>query len=499
MSFSEMAMSMAGKAGGADAERAGAAPGSKKVILFDAVKGETHTNSRGFKRFARRLKEEYKVKSNKTDLDLDAIMAANALVLGCPTKMFSAEEFGILRSYMEAGGNLLVFMSEGGEEKAGTNINYFLEQFKIFVNNDAVVRTSYYKYMHPKEVLVSDGILNREIVSSAWRLSGKGKDAGVRDGFSAKGKWGVVKSAKTMGALASDPSSGRKGDAGTPDDDRDHSGLDFVYPYGATLNVQKPAVPVLSSGYVSFPLNRPLAAACESSEGGGRLVVVGSAAFVGDEWLAKEDNERIMGVLIKWLLKEGGVEFDSVDMEDPDLSDYNHLPDTEALSERLKCCLQESDDLPKDFTLLFDDTLFAYDTNIVPEAVALYEQLAIKHEPLTLIPPQFECPQPPLQPAVFPPTLRELPTPALDRYDLDEHFSSEQRRLAQLTNKCSEEDIDYYVEAAGDILGVTHVLPEDKRSGKHILERIFAEIVRFKSSSTSTSMPPPPPGSPIPA
>ena len=39
----------------------------------------------------------------------------------------------------------------------------------------------------------------------------------------------------------------------------------------------------------------------------------------------------------------------------------------------------------------------------------------MKHEPLTLIPPQFVCPLPPLQPAVFPPTMKEPPPPALDQ------------------------------------------------------------------------------------
>ena len=34
-----------------------------------------------------------------------------------------------------------------------------------------------------------------------------------------------------------------------------------MYPFGATLNVQKPAVPILSSGTVSYPLNRPIGAA----------------------------------------------------------------------------------------------------------------------------------------------------------------------------------------------------------------------------------------------
>lgn len=36
--------------------------------------------------------------------------------------------------------------------------------------------------------------------------------------------------------------------------------LTFVYPYGATLSVIKPAVAVLSTGSVCFPLNRPVLA-----------------------------------------------------------------------------------------------------------------------------------------------------------------------------------------------------------------------------------------------
>jgi hypothetical protein len=33
----------------------------------------------------------------------------------------------------------------------------------------------------------------------------------------------------------------------------DPQALSFLYPYGATLNVARPAVPVLSTGSVSFP------------------------------------------------------------------------------------------------------------------------------------------------------------------------------------------------------------------------------------------------------
>ena len=41
----------------------------------------------------------------------------------------------------------------------------------------------------------------------------------------------------------------------------------------------------------------------------------------------------------------------------------------------------------------------------------------------------------------------------------DEAFSSEKSRLAQIKNKCADEDIDYYVREAADILGIMHAIP----------------------------------------
>lgn len=40
--------------------------------------------------------------------------------------------------------------------------------------------------------------------------------------------------------------------------------LSFLYPYGATLNVMKPSTALLSTGSVSFPLNRPVCALSEN-------------------------------------------------------------------------------------------------------------------------------------------------------------------------------------------------------------------------------------------
>lgn len=86
-------------------------------------------------------------------------------------------------------------------------------------------------------------------------------------------------------------------------------------------------------------------------------------------------------------------------MQEVFLVDYHHLPDTHALAERLRVCVEEREDLPRDFTTtvipihccpysMFDQTMFKFDTNLIPEAVELYKKLGVKHEPLSLIHPQ---------------------------------------------------------------------------------------------------------------
>ena len=69
-------------------------------------------------------------------------------------------------------------------------------------------------------------------------------------------------------------------------------------------------------------------------------------------------------------------------------------------------------------------------------------------------------------PATFPSALREPPLPALDLFDLDEQFASEKIRLAQLTNKCNDNDLEYYIREVGDILGVSKEMEEYEPSAK---------------------------------
>jgi len=53
---------------------------------------------------------------------------------------------------------------------------------------------------------------------------------------------------------------------------------------------------------------------------------------------------------------------------------------------------QEGDEISRDWTTLFDNNLFKFDTSLIPEALALYGRLHVKKAPLTLIPPQVRIP-----------------------------------------------------------------------------------------------------------
>jgi len=96
------------------------------------------------------------------------------------------------------------------------------------------------------------------------------------------------------------------------------------------------------------------------------------------------------------LLTDNDAEFERYVKEDPELSEYVHVPDITALADRLRSCLQESDELPRNFRTLFNEKLYKFDTDQIPESIKLYTTLGVKHEPLTLIPPQFETPMPAL-------------------------------------------------------------------------------------------------------
>ena len=72
--------------------------------------------------------------------------------------------------------------------------------------------------------------------------------------------------------------------------------------------------------------------------------------------------------------------------------------------------------------------------------------------------------------------MKDLPPPGLDLFDLDEQFASERIKMAQLTNKCNDDEIEYFVKECGDIMGLSQQVASD--DPKSILHYIFQEIVK---------------------
>lgn len=104
---------------------------------------------------------------NKNELTKQSLQGTHLVLLGGPRAPFTGHELQNLMQYIEAGGSVIIALAEGGEQKLQTNINALLEQVGISVNNDAVIRKHYFKYLHPKEAFIGNGCLSKELVRVA--------------------------------------------------------------------------------------------------------------------------------------------------------------------------------------------------------------------------------------------------------------------------------------------------------------------------------------------
>ena len=93
---------------------------------------------------------------------------------------------------------------------------------------------------------------------------------------------------------------------------------------------------MLSSGPISYPLNRPVAgvyespdpAPAEASRAGkrGRVMVVSSLKLFSDEWIDKEENSKLADVLFRWLMQDKDVSLEA--RKESEISEYTRIPNT---------------------------------------------------------------------------------------------------------------------------------------------------------------------------
>ena len=373
------------------------------MIIFDASKGETHHAKANFHLLARRLRCCGKIKHNKREVTNEVLSECELFVIANPQAPFSEKELQVLLSYIDGGGALAVFATEGGES---SNLNELLTDFGIRIDDSSVVRSVYHKYAHPKHALIQNGVVQPEI--------GLEKDT----------------------SLAADPSTVERATDRPQIDSEPSMSLSFLYPNGTTLVVQSPSLTLLSSGSTSFPVDCPVAAAWEGEKVSdnasgkskqGRMIVVGSADIFSDDWIEKEENVHLSDVLFRFLLHRN-VSFDP-SIGRSDFEERETVPDISSLANLVKSCIQEEDPLPQDYKSLLIDKQFGLKMDHITFVIEMYKRLNVPYEPLTLVEPHFECPQPSLRMATHPPQMIAPPPPALELFDLDESFLDIRTRL----------------------------------------------------------------------
>lgn len=165
-----------------------AAAAKRGTCVFCGAFAETHTRATGFKDLHKRLetlfpsreridpKRDALTDSSRGFSSLSHALAPGTgvelLVMGNPRAPLSVAELSKLSQWVVEGGHLMVASSAGGLGEC--NVNEVLLEFGMSVNRDGVVRSVLHKYLHPKEVFISDGIANRAIVEAAGPRGGKG-------------------------------------------------------------------------------------------------------------------------------------------------------------------------------------------------------------------------------------------------------------------------------------------------------------------------------------
>lgn len=419
----------------------------KRTIFFNATKSERYGPKNDMGRFYRRLCGKYRVKMNKEQITGDLLNASNIslLILACSTEMFTTQEFDAIKQYISEGGNILVLLDDGGTE---SNLNFLLEQYGISYNKDSLIRTVYRKYFHPKEVLLTS------------------EQVYTNKGF-----------AQLF-------------------DFETNSVPPLVYPYGCTLNTARPGTVLLSSGKLCYPVNRPIISAYENfkDKNEGRICVLGSSRVFTDEYFSKEDNEKLALTLISWLMKEkDALQIDPTSAIEPDIDDYNFIPSTEALSNTVLGCIEESEEISNDLHEIVGSTsssCFGFNLDQVPLVLRAHETLNVKREKLDLIKPEFETPYPNLKPATFDVIFPEPEELVLEKFDLDTEFASPEIRMSQVMRKCTDNDLEFFIKQVGDILNITKDIENENKykkeefygefGAKIILHQVVKTLIKSK-------------------
>ncbi|CDJ36278.1 uncharacterized protein EMH_0074440 [Eimeria mitis] len=290
----------------------------------------------------------------------------------------------------------------GGSNSSSSNVNFLLEEMGLSLAADSVVAV-----VPPTLQQQQRGVYHpREVVLQQPQLVG-----------------GKIQNEMKQQQLQQRGGTGNGNDSG---------GNVFVYPYGSTVYVQAPAVPLLCSSNCCSPSQRPLIGAAAAA-GGGVVVAAGSSKLLQDPYLSLYNNAELVRLILQLLL--GRVSLQQLQPTAGEaaaaISKYTLQTDTEVLSLLPQPCLEAPPDVPKDFRLLHQQQSFSLQPRLLLQLQQVLQQINTNPigKPLELIKPKLLQPFLPLRPALHPPIMPSLPAPSLPFVDLDSLMMTPHQRL----------------------------------------------------------------------
>lgn len=390
------------------------------ATIIDAGRHELYHLDKKLTTFTNIVSSTLQARNHKGPFSPEVLKDVRTLWFHGPTRDLKPEESAVIENFVVNGGSLFICAS-----KLPPVFSDLLKKFGVTLGEE-IISPTYITYIDPHQVIVQHGLVNRALTQ-----------------------------------YTQDPNTS------------------FAFPNGVTIEMKHPSVPVLTSGQSSYPLNRPIVSFAKIGKKNGSVSVFGSPHMFCDEWIRKESNDKLLQFFLD-LTVTRNVELNQIDAEHPEITERWYTPDVASMSERLRCCIQESEKLRTNFNENFEAGLFKMDMSFVAQAQELAQKLGLKGEQLDIVTPQFDTALPPLTPAVFPPQMREPPGPVLELFDLDDAFASPKSRLAQLAQRTSPKNVEKFVIQAAKILGILPKLPADKQTGKHVLEYVLTQVVRWK-------------------
>ena len=397
---------------------------SAPVSLFDAGHREKYTREKKLGLMVNALMPISEPRSSKDPISDETLKGVNCVWFFQPRTDLTNDESAALNKFLKDGGNVVIL----GAENFPANFAAFIKNYGVVIS-EPVISPVYIKYVDPHQVEIQQGILNRAL---------------------------------TEYIKIEDPT--------------------FAYPNGYVLEVNPPAIPILSSGKSAYPLNCPTISFQRVGDKNGSLTVIGSPHLFNDEWFRKENNEQLFTYLVDLIITKKAT-LNKIDADHPETTERWYTPDVMSMSERLRACIQEGEKMNSNFADNFDKGLFRMDMSHVADTANLASTLGVPNEPLDVVTPVFDTALPPSTPAVFPPQMREPKGPVLELFDLNDIFASKTARLAMLAQKTPPKNIEKFVLQVAKILNINQKLPAGKESAKDVLEYVFKYIVKCKCSA----------------